>query len=138
MNYSTNCPESEMLAVCLDEQLMLTCQTTMDRRLSWDIYIPHHDRSYSKLYAYEGARDTSSVEVDAMVTLTFDRTSESEVFPLISQLSVNNVTIHLNGTMINCTERTLRNIILQKTIHIIDTGEYILIICTWQLHVQVI
>ena len=86
--------------MCAGKKSALTCQTTMDQHLSWDIYIPHHDRSYSKLYAYEGARDTSSVEVDAMVTLTFDRTSESEVFPLISQLSINNVTTHLNGTLL--------------------------------------
>ena len=115
-------------AVCLGEQLTLICQTTRDRCLAWNIYIPHYDKSYSKLYAYEGARDTSSVVVDAMVILTFDRTSASGVFPLVSQLSISTVATQLNGTMINCTERTLENIILQTTLHIIDTnGKYIII-----------
>ena len=100
-------------AVCPDEQLILTCHT-QDQLLAWNVYIPHYNRSYGpKLYAYEGARDTFSVEVEAMVTLTFDRISESGVFPLVSQLSINNVATQLNGTMINYTELTLENIILR-------------------------
>ena len=111
--------------MCPDEQLILTCHT-QDQLLAWNVYISHYNRSYGpKFYAYEGARDTFSVEVDAMVTLTFDRISESGVFPLVSQLSINNVATQLNGTMINCTELTLENIILQIMLHIIDTnGEY--------------
>ena len=51
-----------------------------------------------------------TVQVDPTVTLTFDRTSESNILPLVSQLSINNITRHLNGTTIHCTERSLGNI----------------------------
>ena len=48
--------------------------------------------------------------------------SESGVLPLVSQVSINSAASHLNGTMINCTERSLEleNIILWTTVHIID------------------
>ena len=123
-NYYSLCPDSEVIAVCPAEQHILTCNATQDQLLEWNVYIPYYNMSYGpKLYAYEGARDTSSVEVNPMVTLTFDRTFESGVFPFVSQLSINTVATQLNGTMISCTECTLENIILQAIIHIIDTGE---------------
>ena len=112
--------------MCPAEQHILICNTTQDQLLEWNVYIPYYNRSYGpKVYAYQGTRDLSSVVVDSMVTLTFDRTSESGVRPFVSQLSINNVATQLNGTMINCTELTLENIILQIMLHIIDTnGEY--------------
>ena len=63
-----------------------------------------------------------TIQVDPTVTPTFDRTSESNILLLVSQLSVKHITGHLNGTKVNCTEHTLGNIILQKEIHIIDTN----------------
>ena len=96
---------------------------------TWNVHIPHHNKSYSKFYSYTGLRDPISYEIEPMVTLSFDRISESGVLPLISQLSINNVSVNLNRTRINCTERTLDNILLlsnmQTIIHIInsDFGE---------------
>ena len=92
--------------------------------MSWNVYFPHFNKSYSKFYAYTGVRDPVSFEIDSMVNLSFDRISESGVLPLISQLSITNVAAHLNGTMINCTEHSLEldsNIILQTVVSIINT-----------------
>ena len=63
-----------------------------------------------------------TVQIDPTVTLTFDRTSESNILPLVSHLSINSITSHLNGTTINCTEHSMGNIILQREIHITDTS----------------
>ena len=106
--------------MCPGEQLTLTCQTAQDQFVAWNIYVPYYNRSYSRLHANEGIREVTNEVVDAMVTLTFMRISEPGVFPLVSQLSINNAATSLNGTMINCTEHSLRNIILQRTIHIIN------------------
>ena len=75
--------------------------------------------SYTKLIANEGVRDMQTIKVDPTITLTFDRTSESNILPLVSQLFINNITGRLHGTKINCTEHSLG--ILQKEIYIIDT-----------------
>ena len=88
---------------------------------TWNVHIPHHNKSYS----YTGLRDPISYEIEPMVSLSFDRISESEVLPLISQLSINNVSVNLNRTRINCTERTSDNMLLsnmQITIHIINSN----------------
>ena len=56
-----------------------------------------------------------------MVTLSFNHTSESGELPLVSQLSIDDVSMNLNETRINCTERNDdNNIIIQTVIHIID------------------
>ena len=57
-----------------------------------------------------------------MVTLSFNRISESGDLPLVSQLSINNVSMNLNETRINCTERNKdnNNLITQTVIHIIN------------------
>ena len=106
---------------CPGEQLTLTCQTNMDQILTWDVYVPYYSVFYTKLIANEGVRDMQTVQVDPPVTLTFDRTSESNILPLVSQLTINNITRHLNGTTINCTEHSLGNIIIQEEIHTINT-----------------
>ena len=111
---------SNLTKMCPGEQLTLMCQTNMDQILTWDVYFPYYPMFYTKLIANEGVRDMQTVRVDPIVTLTFDRTSESNILPLVSQLSINNITGHLNGTTINCTEHSMGNIILQRKIHIID------------------
>ena len=62
-------------------------------------------------------------EIESMVTLSFHRTSESGSLPLVSQLSINYVSVNLNETMVNCTERNddNNNISIQIVIHIINT-----------------
>ena len=76
-----------------------------------------------KLYSINGVRDTKIAEIESMVTLSFIRISESGDLPLVSQLSINNVSVNLNETRINCTERDddNNNIIIQTVIHIIDS-----------------
>ena len=86
----------------------------------WNIYVPYYNRSYPRLHANEGVREVTREVVDSLVTLTYMRISESGVFPLVSQLTINNAATSLSGTIINCTEHTLRNIILQRVIYIID------------------
>ena len=111
--------------VCSGKQLTLECQSSLrdEVYLGWDVYVPYHNKQYSKVYSNNGRRDTLSSEIEPMVTLMFDRTSESGSLPLVSQLLINNVSVNLNGTRINCTERAIDNniIIIQAIIHIINS-----------------
>ena len=84
-----------------------------------------NNKTYSKIYSYSGVRDPTSIEIEPMVTLTFDRqiNESNGILQLVSQLSINNVAAHLNGTIINCTESALNleNIKSQIIIHIVNT-----------------
>lgn len=107
--------------MCPGKQISLICHTDQDQFLKWNVYVPYYNMSYSKIHAYQGIREVTHTEVDPMVTLTFERISESDTLPLVSQLSINNIAALLNETMITCTEQSLRNIKLRRAIHIIDT-----------------
>ena len=111
--------------VCPQEQLTLECQSFLqdDFVLEWNIYVPYHNKMPHKLYSINGVRDTKTVEIEHMVTLSFNRTSESGDLPLVSQLSINNVSVNLNETRINCTalNNENNNLIIQTVIHIINS-----------------
>jgi hypothetical protein len=111
-------------SVCPGEQFTLECQNSLqdDFILEWGVYVPYHSKTYSKLYSKDGVRDPVEFEIELMVTLSFDRTSESGSLPLVSLLSINNVSMKLNETRINCTESSNdNNIIIQTVIHIINS-----------------
>ena len=77
-----------------------------------------------KLYSINGVRNTKTFEIESMITLSFNRSSESGDLPLVSQLSINNVSVNLNETRINCTEQdedNNDNIIILTVIHIINS-----------------
>ena len=88
------------------------------------VYVPYLNKTSPRiLYSTSGVRDTKDILIESMVTLIADRISESGDLPLVSQLSINNVSINLNETRINCTERNENNnnLIIQTVIHIIDS-----------------
>ena len=71
-----------------------------------------------------GRSDNTAEEIESMVILSFNRISESGDLPLVSQLEINNVSMNLNETRINCTERdddNNNNIIILTVIHIINS-----------------
>ena len=111
--------------VCPEDQLSLECQSSLQDKfvLEWNVYVPYHNKMPHKLYSINGVRDTKIAEIESMVTLSFNRISESGDLPLVSQLSINNVSVNLNETRINCTERDddNNNIIIQTVIHIINS-----------------
>ena len=111
--------------MCPGEQFTLECQSSLqdDFVLEWNVYVPYCNKVYHKLYSKNGIRDPTTDEIEYMVTLSFDRTSESGDLPLVSQLSISNVSLNLNETRINCTERNNdnNNLIIQTVIHIINS-----------------
>jgi hypothetical protein len=114
--------------LCPGEQLTLECENSRSLQesllLEWDVYVPYRNKTYSKLYSNDGVRNPVEFEIESMVTLSFDRISESGSLPLVSQLSINNVSVNLNKTRINCTERNNDTIIIQTVIHIIINSDF--------------
>ena len=111
--------------VCPGEHLILECQSSfeVDFILEWHVSVPYLNETSHKLYSVNGVRDTTIVKIESMVTLSFNRISESGDLPLVSQLSINNVSVNLNETRINCTERDDddNNLIILTVIHIINS-----------------
>ena len=93
--------------------------------MEWNVYIPYQNKTYCKLFSKDGVRDPKTVEIEYIVVLSFNRTSESGDLPLVSQLAINNVSVNLNGTRINCTARNdeNNNLIIQTVIHIIKSDK---------------
>jgi hypothetical protein len=58
-------------------------------------------------------------------TFTFTRTSTQRVLPLISTLSIDSVSIGLNGIVVNCSDVANPTTLASTTIQIIDIGELI-------------
>ena len=112
--------------VCPGKQLTLECKSSLQDNfiLEWNVYVPYRNKTYSKPFSKDGVRDPTTVEIESMVTLSFDRISELGDLPLVSQLSINNVSVNLNETRINCTEHdddNNNNIIILTVIHIINS-----------------
>jgi hypothetical protein len=92
--------------------------------LEWNISVPYVNKTYRKQDSIiDGFGGTKEYQVESMVTLILDRTSEPGNLPIVSQLSINNVSVNLNETMVYCTERDQdnNNIIIQTVIHIINS-----------------
>jgi hypothetical protein len=112
--------------VCPGEQLTLECESSRtlqgDVILEWGVYVPYRNMIYSKLFSNDGVRDPKEFEIESMITLSFNRTSDPGSLPLVSQMLINNVSVNLNETRINCTESSNDyDIIIQTVIHIINS-----------------
>ena len=114
--------------VCPEEQFTLECKSSLQDKsiiiLEWNVYIPYLNKMYYRLHSKNGRTDNTAEEIESMVIVSFNRISESGDLPLVSQLSINNVSVNLNETKINCTERNNDNnniIRVQTVIHIINS-----------------
>ena len=89
--------------VCIGEQLTLTCRTNRTT-LKWTVSNPH-----TRVTEVGEELISSTQVVDALPPVVvsnvgvfqFNRTSSS---PLISVLQINNITVQLNETIVNCSD----------------------------------
>ena len=57
-------------------------------------------------------------------TFTFTRSSNEDTLPLISTLSIDSVSIGLNGTVVNCTDVSNPMILASTTIQIVNVSQF--------------
>ena len=89
------------VSVCLEGQLLLTCERMTGSILYWDISVPRMpSATIQRIVLSQG--DLASPEFKIGFT-EFNITSTSDN-PLTSQLLINNVTTEINGSTIYCSE----------------------------------
>ena len=117
---------SEVASVCPGERLEFVCTTDLDY-IQWNVSVvqPRPDSRESQLISnIFNISTTNSFQLN-MIQFTVARniTAESGSHPLISTLSVANVTTSLNGTKVKCTtfsESMMSVSVSSATIHVIQ------------------
>ena len=126
INIPTALSPSEVASVCPGERLQFICHTTLDY-IRWNVTVvqPRPDSRESELISnILNVSTTSSFPVN-MIQFTVGRSSTAESnrsHPLISTLSVANVTTSLNGTKVKCAtfSESVTNTTSTATIHVIQ------------------
>lgn len=94
-------PSGQVL-VCPGRQFLMTCFSNDSMFLQWNVTIPYYNVTNTRVIsAFNTARHVTQLQVPSVV-IDFAIPSIS---PLISELLVNSITVNLNGTKIECTER---------------------------------
>ena len=111
--------------VCLGDQVNLTCTASVDS-IQWSFTVVNEqgrDEPFLIFSTSSGRSQQSAPIVVNSTTLTLIRDSGEGVLPLISTLSIDPVSIGLNGTVVNCTDPRDMLISASTTIQIIDTSQ---------------
>ena len=117
--------------VCrIGDPLQLTCTTSVEF-VSWSILRVNEQGMLERAIIDEpiNSRDMhqlTETTVNDLATFTFMRISARNAVPLVSTLSIDSVSIGLNGTVVNCTDTRNRGgsvISASTTIQIVDTSQ---------------
>ena len=111
------------ISLCSGDQLILTCNTSTDLQ-QWSIQDPTMGMTHTRLIAVPttGGAAITPLEVQSF-TFTFDVISASNALPLISTLTVDGVTDHLNTSGINCLEIDTGNSEM-ISVHILEPNQH--------------
>ena len=117
--------------VChVGDPLQLTCTASVEF-ISWSIFRVNEQGILERAIIDEpiNSRDVhqlTETTVNDLATFTFMRISARNAVPLVSTLSIDSVSIGLNGTVVNCTDTRNREESLTSastTIQIVDTSQ---------------
>lgn len=108
---------------------MLLCSTTDSINslglLRWNVTLLHIDTAENSATGLVTPVSPQSDLPLRLSNIVFNITRDSDVgtLPLVSTLTVTNVTSDLNGTIVDCTEDEGLSHVLMSTINIIRTGQ---------------
>ena len=111
--------------VCLGDQVNLTCTASVDS-IQWSFTVVNEQGRHEPFTTFStssGHSQQSAPFVVNSTTFTVIRGSGERVLPLISTLSIDPVSIGLNGTVVNCIDPRDMLISASTTIQIIDTSQ---------------
>ena len=97
-------------SICPGDQLTLTCNTSTDVQ-QWTIVDPNTGMSYTRIIAVPTTSNPQAItpfEIQPFI-FSFAIISTPNTSPLISSLTVNDVTNYLNTSRISCLERDTGN-----------------------------
>ena len=106
------------------DPLQITCTAPVEF-LRWTIVVVNEQGMNEEITAIRNSLDSSQQLTQVVVnstTFTFMRTSTQRASPLISTLSIDSVSIGLNGTVVRCMDVANPMISASTTIQIIDTS----------------
>ena len=107
--------------VCPGREFRMTCFSNDSMFLQWNVTIPYYSVTDTRVIsAFNTAGYVTPLQVpSAIITFAIPST-----FPLISEVSVNSVTVNLNSTKIECTERdTEMDRSNEAMLHVINTAQ---------------
>ena len=114
--------------VCrVGDPLQLTCTATVEF-ISWSIFrISEQGTLEMEINDVQiNSRDPNQMPIQTVAnsaTFTFSRNSAQGASPLISTLSIDSVSIGLNGTVVHCSEIGNSGTLASSTIQIVDTSQ---------------
>ena len=105
------------------EPLQLTCTASVESGIQWSVF-RNNEQTVSDVLITIGSANNqrTPITVDS-VTFTHVRTSAQGASPLVSTLSIDSVSIALNGTVVNCGDLSNPMISTSTTIQIIDISQ---------------
>ena len=114
-----------MAPVCrVGDPLQLTCTASVEF-IRWSIMVINEQGMEEEITVSSNSRESSPPPRERIINstkFTFTRTSE-DVLPLISTLSIDSVSIGLNGTVVRCSNASNPMTSASTTIQIIDTSQ---------------
>ena len=111
--------------VCrVGDPLQITCTASVEF-IRWSIVVVNEQGMEEVITVSRNSRDPNPEPIERIInstTFTFSRASAEDALPLMSVLSINSVSIGLNGTVVNCMDAHNQMTSNSTTIKIIDTS----------------
>ena len=108
--------------VChVGDHLNLTCTASVEF-ITWSVTVVDGQGRDEEINIFSTTSHQSMPIVVNFTTFTLIRNSPQSVLPLIVTLSIDSVSVGLNGTVVNCTDTRNSTTSASTTIQIIDTS----------------
>ena len=108
--------------LCPGEQQTLVCSANYTL-LEWSVTRLNQILRETRSIPYEGQNPIIVPIMINSANFTFSRDSSPEALPLVSTMTIKNVTSNLNGTVVSCTglnSSSMFSVVLMNTIRIFD------------------
>ena len=120
--YNYIIPHTGQLHTCPGEQRMLLCSVSYTF-IQWGILTMNQTLRQTTIVPYLGQNLISILTLTNSTTFIFSRNSSPGTLPLVSTMTIKNVTSSLEGTVISFTginSSSIPSVVLMTTIHVFD------------------
>ena len=126
---------TSVASVCsVGDPLQLTCTAPVESGIKWDIFQSESTFRFvdDVVITLGSAKNQTTLATVNSVMFTFTKVSDPGASPLVSTLSIDSVSIGLNGTVVNCSDLSDSTTSAATTTQIIDThqSEFVIIVVT--------
>ena len=118
---------TSVASVCsVGDPLQLTCTAPVESGIKWNIF----QIVGEVVITIGSAKNQTTLATVNSVMFTFTKVSDPGASPLVSTLSIDSVSIGLNGTVVNCSDLSDSTTSAATIIQIIDThqSEFVIVV----------